>query len=276
MPGRLEFDVTLGRSGRPRPEEEPLRFLVLGDFSGRPAVDRAPLAKRPTLQVDFDNLAAVMRKLEPRIAIAGKDLHFREIDDFHPDRLFQRLEEFHELRAKREHPPTERDDSFARLLGSPPKVEEPSAAPRSGLDALLHSIVAPHVVKELPAHAKQYVETVEAAMAEEMRRLLHDPAMQAMESTWRGLHWLISSLELDEQLQVHILDVTREELLTDIVNAGGAVAQTGVYRALVERWRNVPGAQGWSALVSLLQFGSSNVDVGVLAAMGMMPASRSC
>ena len=58
-----------------------------------------------------------------------------------------------------------------------------------------------------------------------MRALLHAPAFQALESAWRGVHWLISSLELDENLQLHLFDVTREELLADIVAAQGTLAR---------------------------------------------------
>jgi type VI secretion system ImpC/EvpB family protein len=43
-----------------------------------------------------------------------------------------------------------------------------------------------------------------------------------------------------------------------------------VYRALVDRWRNVPGGQGWSALIGLFAFGGTDHDVGLLAALGLI------
>jgi len=61
MPGRLEFDLGFGRPGRSREESEPMRLLVMGDFSGKAAAERAPLATRPTHKVDIDNLAEVLR-----------------------------------------------------------------------------------------------------------------------------------------------------------------------------------------------------------------------
>jgi type VI secretion system protein ImpC len=80
----------------------------------------------------------------------------------------------------------------------------------------------------------------------------------------------VSNLELDEHLQVHVFDVSRQEMLSDIVAAQGQLAQTGLYRALVDRWRNVPGSQGWSAFVGLSRFGPSAADVGLLAALGLI------
>jgi type VI secretion system protein ImpC len=103
-----------------------------------------------------------------------------------------------------------------------------------------------------------------------MRTLLHDTAFQSLEAAWRGVHWLISSLELDENLQLHLLDVTRDELLRDIVAAQSQIAQTGLHQTLVDRWRAGSSTRRWSALVGLFQFGPSESDIGLLAALGLV------
>jgi type VI secretion system ImpC/EvpB family protein len=270
MPKRFDFDVTFGRTSPPREEATPMRILLLGDFSNRSAIDRLPLARRPTIPVDVDTFGQVMRRLAPRVELPLGGLQFADIDDFHPDRLAARLEVFRDLRHKRAHPPADDDDSLARLLGkssSPP----PAAAPvATALDALLREMVAPHVVKDTSAQTKMYVDLVDSEMTAHMRALLHDPRLQSLEAAWRGLHWLVTSLELSSELQLHIFDVSREELLEDVVHAQGKVTATGTYAALVDRWRNVPGGQGWSAIATLLQFGSSETDVGLLAALGVV------
>jgi len=271
MPGQFEFDVAFGRTSRPREDSEPMRLLVLGDFSGKEISDRPPLASRPTQRVDIDTLDHVMQRLGPRLTTQAGEIHFRQIDHFHPDRLYARLDLFQELRQARTNPQTGTDDLLGRLLGKPAEASAaPPAAPASGIDALIHDIVAPHIVKDTSAQTKQYVAAVDAAIAEQMRALLHARAFQSLEAAWRGVQWLISSLELDENLQLHLFDVTREELLADVVSAQGRLSQTGVYRALVDRWRNVPGSQGWSALVGLIQFGPSDADIGLLAALGLI------
>ena len=273
MPGRLEFDLNLGPTGRPRDDSEPMRLLVLGDFSGNAAAKRPPLGSRPTLRVDVDNVNDVMRRLSPRLSVPAGDISFEQIDDFHPDRLYARLEQFQTLRQARANPTasSSTDDLLGRLLGKP---TEPSsaraAAPASEIDALIRNVVAPYIVKDTSAHEKSYVAVVDAAIAELMRALLHHPAFQSLEAAWRGVHWLISSLELDESLQLDLFDVTREELFADIIAAQGKLAQTGLYRVLVDRWRNVPGTHGWSALVGLIHIGPSDADIGLLAALGLI------
>jgi len=271
MPARLEFDVSFGRTGRPRDAGEPMRLLVLGDFSGKAVAERPPLASRPTQRVDVDNLDDVVKRLLPRLTVPAGEVRFEQIDDFHPDRLYARLDLFETLRQARAKPPAESADLLGRLLGKPAEPgARPAAVRASGLDALIHDIVAPHIVKDTSAQTKPYLAAVDAAIAEQMRTLLHDPAFQSLEAAWRGVRWMISSLELDENLQLHLFDVAREELLADIVAAQGKLAQTGLYRALVDRWRNVPGGEGWSALVGLVRFGPSDADIGLLAAVGLI------
>jgi type VI secretion system protein ImpC len=269
MPERLKFDLGFGRPGRRRDDSEPMRLLVLGDFRGRG--ERPPLSARPTQRVDVDSLDDVMQRLGPRLTLAAGEVQFRQLDDFHPDRLYSRLELFQALREKRARPPAAGDDLLARLLGGSPQQKAPSPAPPAGgLDALIYNVVAPHIVKDTSTQTRMFVAAVDAAIAEQMRSVLHDPGFQALEAAWRGVHWLVSNLELDENLQLHLFDVSREELLADVVAARGQLSQTGLYRALVDRWRNVPGAHGWSAFIDLFQFGPSDEDIGLLAALGLI------
>ena len=271
MPGRLEFDLSFGRTGRRRDASEPMRLLVLGDFSGKAVAERPPLASRPTQRVDVDNLDDVVQRLLPRLTVPAGEIRFTRIDDFHPDRLYARLDLFEALRQARAKPPADSDDLLGRLLGKPTEPgARPAATTASGLDALVRDIVAPHIVKDTSAQTETYLAAVDAAIAEQMRTLLHDPAFQSLEAAWRGVRWMISSLELDEKLQLHLFDVAREELLADIVAAQGKLAQTGLCRALVDRSRNVPGGEGWSALVGLIRFGPSDADIGLLAALGLI------
>lgn len=271
MPGRLEFDLGFGRTGRPRDESEPMRLLVLGDFSGRAAADRTPLASRTIHRVDQDNVDEVMRRTEPRLMASAAEIRFERIDDFHPDRLFARLDLFQGLRQARVQPPPASDDDLGRLLGKPTESGAPPITTAAGgIDALIRNIVAPHIVKDSAAQAAPHLAAADAAIGDAMRTLLHDAAFQSLEAAWRGVHWLISSLELDENLQLHLLDVTREELLRDIVAAQGQIAQTGLHQTLVDRWRAGSDTRRWSALVGLFQFGPSESDIGLLAALGLV------
>ena len=303
MPGRMQFDFQLPRSDAapPRRPDRPLRLLLLGDFSGRPAAERPALATRPTVRVDADTLDDAMRRLQPRLSLPLGTVAPQQLDDLHPDRLWQQLDGFQALRQLRQRlldparfaqaaaelgaaagspsgpgsaPAAAGGDLLAGLLGGrPAAVTATTPRPATGIDAFVRAIVAPHVVSDIAPQQATLLAAVDAATAAEMRALLHHPAWQAMEARWRGVQWLVSGLELDEQLQLHLFDVGRDELLADIVGAQGQLAQTGLHRALADRWRNQPGGEGWSLIAGLLQFGGSDIDIGMLAALGLV-ASR--
>jgi type VI secretion system protein ImpC len=160
------------------------------------------------------------------------------------------------------------------LLGKGPSgaPAPPTAAraPATGLDALLRQVVAPHIVPDRSAATATWQSGVDAALGEALRAVLHDPGFQALEAAWRGVQWLITGLELDATLQLHLFDVTRDELLADVVTAQGQPTQTGLHHALADRWRNQPDGEGWSAIIALSRFGPGDTDIGLLAALGLV------
>ena len=310
MPGRMEFNFSLSRSTGPRISNRgPMRLLVMGDFSGWPALQRGPLATRATHSVDFDNLDTVLHRLRPRAALDGDAPAFESLDDFHPDQLFARLPIFRALRdmrqrlldpaqfaqaaaellqdavpavpaapagpAHRAAAASPRDALLAQLLGGKPAgTGSAPAAPAvvTGVDALVRHLAMPHIVPDIAQKQGACLAAVDGAIADAMRAVLHAPAFQSIESAWRGVQWLIASLELTPDLQLHLFDVTRDELLADVVAAQGQIEQTGVHQALVGRQRHPPGADGWSALIGLYTFGPSDTDIGLLAALGVLAA----
>jgi type VI secretion system ImpC/EvpB family protein len=257
-----------------------MRLLLLGDFSGLPAVQRPPLAQRPTQRVDNDNLDACMRALGVGLQLGDVRLGLAALDDFHPDSLLASLPAAAATEAPgpaasaaAEAADGGRADLLAQLLGGgATAAPAPGPVAPAGLDNFIRQIVAPHVVPGTTATEAAAQATADADLAARLRALLHAPAFQALEANWRGVHWLLSALELNEELQLHLFDLTRDELLDDLVAAGGQVAQTQLFQALVQRGRDQPDGAGWSALVGLWSFGASVQHIGLLAGLGHLAA----
>lgn len=295
---------------RPRPSghmparrvgASPMRLLLCGDFSGRAGQmaaslgDPTPLAARSTLRIDIDNFDAVMSRLKPavQLVMGGEtvSMAFGSLDDFHPDALFDRLALFTRLRSLRRRlldPATfeqastellgtagESDAaSLQRLMGGPARstpATPVSQPPATGIDALIQRIVAPHIVPSHGARQAPLVQAVDMTISEQMRVLLHAAPFQALEAAWRSVHLLVSRLELDETLQLHLFDVTRAEL--DATTAEPDLERTGLWQALVERPRDASGGPGWSMLVALEIFGAAQADVSTLASLAALSAA---
>src|SRR5262249_37204807 len=112
--GHIQVGVTVGPAeapGTPEPET-PFRIAILGDFSGRARGGGAPagkkLADRRPVRVDRGNFDEVLARFGVEVNLPVPDqgdqyktIRFTGLDDFHPDRLFQRVEVFQKLRDLR-------------------------------------------------------------------------------------------------------------------------------------------------------------------------------
>jgi type VI secretion system protein ImpC len=235
------------------------------------------------------------------------ELSFAAIEDFHPDWLLGRLELFRhlrELRSRLQDPerfaqaaaelnlplPTPGAGASPPASGAgaasapPPRAGESdagaierllgrAAAAPQGADALIRAIVAPHLkIDTTSSERAAYVAAVDTALGDQLRSVLHAKAFQSLEANWRGLHWLIDNLELDDDLQLYLLDVTAGELLGD-AKAMHADAQTSKLRQLlVDRPAAAGGARHWAALVALFEAGASDDDLTWLSALGAIGA----
>ncbi len=101
----FDTEVTLETQSRPLPEDPPFRILFLGNWSGRDDTVFSELIQPRPLPVDRDNFDDVLAKLNVRLSLDfgqnGQDslsLRFKELDDFHPDRIFEQVPLFSDLR----------------------------------------------------------------------------------------------------------------------------------------------------------------------------------
>ena len=276
-----------------REPDSPFHIAVLGDFSGREnrGVLDAKLEGRKAALIDRDNFEDVVGQLAPELhlPLGGPDgpripIRFTGLDDFHPDRIFERLKIFQALRDTRQRlndrstfeaaasevrswsgvapqsPPPDISRLSARELLeqalSATESRAGAARPARALDdfqAMLREIVAPYVEPKPDPQKADLIAQVDAAISGQMRALLHHADFQALEAAWRGLFFLIRRLSTDENLKVYLLDVAKPELAADMV---------ATYELLIE------GApRPWSVLAANYTFDASGDDLQLLGRM---------
>jgi type VI secretion system protein ImpC len=299
-----------------------LRMLVIGDFSGRAfrnGVAPGDLAERPLVPVDLDRFDAALARIGPQIEIAAGGplrsdtlIAIRSLDEFHPDRLFSRLDAFRNFRESRarllnpatveaemaalmqpgpaagapsataaqEAPAAVADSSaemLERLLGSKPRGEAPvhehADTARGVADRLARQLVAGHVSQRDSRAAEPYLAVVDALASECMRQVLHSPAFQATESAWRGVRWLVESLDLGDDLQIELLDASKAELAEDARRSRSDLAGSKLYRRLLGPESTGAGERPPSLLIGDFTFGPSEEDMGLLETFGALGTS---
>jgi type VI secretion system protein ImpC len=296
--------------------ETPMQVLLLGDWANRAARGVPPagrLADRKVMPIDRDNFEEVLTRLgvEVGVPLAGAasppvTIRIGELDDFHPDRLFERLEVFQALRKLRGRlldsatfsaaaaemrgwagadTPAEAPTPTPASAPAPPiqpsnlleqMLSQTQARPRpgGGMDwqAVIKQIVEPYLLPRTDySRQAQLVTLVDAALAGQMRQVLHQREFQAAETAWRALFFLCRRLDTDATLKLYLLDVTRDELAADL-RSSDDLRSTGIYRLLVERTLGTPGGQPWGILVGHYTFGDDVEEVELLGRMAQVAA----
>ncbi len=269
----VHIDVSEDPLETPQVEPDtPFRILVAGNFSGGASRIRKPVP------VDRDNFEDVLALFSPEVRLefvnAPVPVRFRELDDFHPDRLFARLAPFRALRDMRrqleegilpappapEMPRMSGADLLRSMMGEAPAV---SAAPeaRSQWDAMIHELVKPYAEAKPDPRQPALIAQTDKAITGEMRGVLHHPEFQSLEAAWRGLFFLIRRLETSDSLKVYVWDMPQAELATP---EGLAAFR----KVVVEETVGTPGGALWSVLAGLYYFGPEQENL--LAQIALM------
>lgn len=270
----------------------------------------AALAKRKPLRVDVDNIDQVIQRLKITVSLpmAGEgavEFPIASMDDFHPDQLYEKVELFEamaDLRqrltsksgfaaaakemvawraepAPRSHAGHRRPrgatvprggklSDFAKLIGQP---SAPPSAAEVAIDDLLKSAVRPYIVKAKDPQQAALLASVDKALAATMRKVLHHPDFQILESLWRSVDLLTRNVETSTQLQIVLYDVSAEELAADL-SVTDSLEETGLYKLLVEQPPLDAGQGALSAFIGAYVFDMTPPQAELLGRMAKLAA----
>jgi type VI secretion system protein ImpC len=321
--GHLAINLSAGQAPESAQERSkaPFRILVLGDFSGRTGKDQSArrLAGSQAIFIDRDNFDEVLANTNPELHLrvpASEErtpIWFASLDDFHPDRIFEQLEVFQELRTLRErlNNPSTFAGAAAELRGQETRDDGGKAVPQPGpvaatvpnskedlieqmleraadrpqereasalggsWQSFLQSVVAPFLAPRInEAQQAELVALVDELTGHEMRRLLHEADFKELESAWRALFLLVRRLDTGTSLRVHLLDCSKSELMADL-RASDDLSRTALYRVLVDQAVGTAGGLPWGLVVGNYTFGPSADDMQSLGRMARIAYAAS-
>jgi type VI secretion system protein ImpC len=243
----IELDVEQKRKAPEAHSDAKNRYLVLGDFGGRTT---------DPLTVDRDNINDVLTRLE--VKLAGAPL--RDIEDFHPDRLYRSSQLFGDLRdaASAEPEPAARASEPRADLGkilSKTGLLEQIAEGGDPFQKYVEELARAHAVSPKAPDTQRI-----AACGERMRAVLHHPRFQALEAAWRGLDYVVRNMD-EEVSRIQIAQFSRRELERDLAETAD-LRSTRTYKLL----HHYP----WRAVFGLYSFGPSDADADLLGRIALL------
>ena len=111
-------------------------------------------------------------------------------------------------------------------------------------------------------------------LSEQINHILHHSDFQAVESAWRGLHYLVSNTESDESLKIRVLNISKQEVHKTLRKFKGvAWDQSPIFKKLYEEEYGQFGGEPYGAFVADYYFNNSAPDVELLTQMAQVSAA---
>ncbi len=248
-----------------------------------------PFSLQITSMEDFqpDRLFEVLKILEPLRHVRERLHDPTTVDDAVLDLLRLGVKSQHPSSAPSQVPVVKdvsQESSFtdANLLeqmlepnASAGSAQPPQRNEASDWQQIIESIAAPYAVAGADPRKAELLEVVDARLQGIMSTVLHHQDFRALEAAWRALHLLVHRLETSSQLSVYLIDVSKAELISDLVGSAD-LSKSTLYRTLVEEPAEETIAASpevrWSLLVGDYAFGSGDEDANLLRQLAKLAA----
>jgi len=150
--------------------------------------------------------------------------------------------------------------------------EEVEAAVRTLASQVLEDkdLIADDAVNSINA----IVAEIDRKLAEQINLIMHHAEFQALEGSWRGLHYLINNTETDEMLKIKVFNISKKELAKTLKKfKGTAWDQSPIFKKVYELEYGQLGGEPYGCLVGDYYFDHSAPDVELLAGIAQIAAA---
>jgi type VI secretion system protein ImpC len=141
---------------------------------------------------------------------------------------------------------------------------------RKLMDELLRSTaVAPKIDKDL---INEMIAEIDRRLTAQVNQIMHHPQVKQLESSWRGLKYLVDQIDYRENVRLEIINATKDDLRVDFEDAPD-ITKSGLYNTVYRQNFGTLGGKPYGVICSTYEFGTGTEDVQLLkqfAAIGAM------
>src|ERR1700722_10332233 len=128
------------------------------------------------------------------------------------------------------------------------------------------------VSKDAEAMINARIAQIDHLVSLQLNSVLHHPAFQKLEGSWRGLKYLLDQSETGERLKIKVLNVNKKELLRDLQRAP-EFDQSALFKKVYEEEFGVFGGAPFGALIGDYEFGRGPEEIEFLERMSQVAAA---
>jgi type VI secretion system protein ImpC len=127
-------------------------------------------------------------------------------------------------------------------------------------------------IKNALTYVERLTADIDAVLSAQISEILHHPAFQVLEGTWRALHYLVMNTETGAHLKIRVLNATKKELLDDLEHTI-EFDQSQIFKKVYEEEYGTFGGHPYSCLVGGYEFTRSAQDMILLEKMSNVAAA---
>jgi type VI secretion system protein ImpC len=116
------------------------------------------------------------------------------------------------------------------------------------------------------------IKAIEQLLSEQLSEIMHHPKFQEIEASWRGLHDLVMKSREREDLQIHVLNVSRQDLLNDM-STNEDVKRSPLWDKVYKKRYDTWGANPVGTLLGDYYFTPLDQDIRLLDRMSQLAAA---
>ncbi len=119
------------------------------------------------------------------------------------------------------------------------------------------------VSKDVEKNIKHWIAQIDSKLSAQLNEIMHNPAYQKLEGTWRGLKYLINNSSTSTTLKIKVFNVTKKDLLKDLEKAS-EFDQSALFKKVYEEEYGQLGGEPYGMLVGDYEFGRTAEDISLL------------
>jgi type VI secretion system protein ImpC len=127
------------------------------------------------------------------------------------------------------------------------------------------------VAKDAEMMINARIAQIDHLLSIQLNEIIHHPAFQKLEGSWRGLKYLMDHSETGVGLKIRVMNATKKELLRDIEKAP-EFDQSALFKKIYEEEYGVFGGAPFGALIGDYEFGKHPEDMALLEGISHVAA----
>jgi len=121
-----------------------------------------------------------------------------------------------------------------------------------------------------------YIAEIDKVLGAQMDEILHNQEFQGLESTWRGLHFLVQNTEFSKSVKFDLLDCSKDELYEDLNEAAmgeGYEKDSGLWHHIYWGAYDKVGGHSYTSMIADYQFDNNAQDIKLLQHLSVLGES---